>query len=60
MFDEDGRKIQIREFPAKMDGMSVGEIEDYLTELREEILRAEDMIKSKKASQAAADSIFKS
>ena len=60
MFDEDGRKIQIREFPAKMDGMSVGEIENYLTELREEILRAEDMIKSKKASQAAADSIFKS
>lgn len=59
MFDEDGRKIQIREFPAQMEGMSIEDLKNYLSELNDEINRAEDMIKSKQASQAAADSIFK-
>lgn len=60
MFDEDGRKIQIREFPAKMDGMSIEDLESYKRELKDEINRAEDMIQSKKASQDAANSIFNS
>lgn len=59
MFDEDGRKIKIQEFPAKMDGMSIGELEEYLGELKEEIERANVMIARKKASQDAANSIFK-
>jgi len=59
MFDEDGRKIKIREFPAKMDGMSIAELQSYVSELNDEISRAEDTIQSKQASQAAADSIFK-
>lgn len=60
MFDEDGRKIQIREFPAKMDGMSIADLEEYIDELKEETSRAQEMIKSKKASQDAANSIFNS
>lgn len=60
MFDEDGRKINIREFPAKMDGMSVGELEEYITELDAEMKRANETISKKKASQDAANSIFKS
>lgn len=39
--------------------MSIGEIEDYIAELKTEISRAEDDIKKKKASIAAAASIFK-
>lgn len=60
MFDEDGRKIKIQEFPAKMDGMSIDELQNYVAELNDEISRAENTIKSKQASQDAADSIFKS
>lgn len=59
MFDEDGRKINIREFPAKMDGMSVAELEEYVAELNDEIKRATETIAKKKASQDAANSIFK-
>jgi len=60
MFDEDGRKIDIQAFPAKMDGMSIEELEEYTVELKAEIERALQMIAKKKASQDAAASIFKS
>ena len=60
MFDEDGRKITIREFPAKMDSLSIADLENYTEELKAEIDRAGAMIAKKKASQDAAASIFKS
>lgn len=60
MFDEDGRKIDIQAFPAKMEGMSIEELEEYMVELKAEIERALQMIAKKKASQEAASSIFKS
>ena len=60
MFDEDGRKIDIQAFPAKMEGMSIKELENYTVELKAEIERALEMIAKKKASQEAAASIFKS
>lgn len=60
MFDEDGRKIDIREFPAKMEGMSIDELEHYTVELKAEIERALEMVAKKRASQEAAASIFKS
>ncbi|MFP4313562.1 MAG: DUF1192 domain-containing protein [Alphaproteobacteria bacterium] len=60
MFDEDGRKINIRQFPAQMDGMSVAELNEYISELQDEIARATDMIAKKKASEDVANSIFKS
>lgn len=40
--------------------MSVGELEEYIIELENEIKRAKDDIAKKKASQAAAAAIFKS
>ena len=59
MFDEDGRKIEIQEFPRNLDAMSIGEIEEYLIALKAEIKRAEDDIVKKKASRDAAADIFK-
>ena len=59
MFDEDGRKIEIQEFPRNLDAMSIEEIEDYLVALKAEIKRAEDDIIKKKASRDAAADIFK-
>ncbi|MEZ5815163.1 MAG: DUF1192 domain-containing protein [Alphaproteobacteria bacterium] len=60
MFDEDLPKPKTAEFPRNFDGMSVAELEDYITELKEEITKAEANIAKKKASTAAADSVFKS
>lgn len=60
MFDEDGRKIEIREFPAKLENFSVAEIENYIAELKDEIIRCEAEAEKKRASQNAADAIFKS
>ncbi len=44
----------------KLVDMSIGEMKDYIKELQEEIIRVEEDIKKKQASQAAAASIFKS
>ncbi len=60
MFDEDGRKIEIREFPAKLENHSVSEIESYIIELSQEIERCKAEVEKKKVSQDAANSIFKS
>ncbi len=60
MFDEEGRKIEIQEFPRKFDNMSIEEIEDYVVELKDETVRAEEEIAKKKASRDAAASVFKS
>ena len=42
-----------------LESMSVDEIEEYIAELRAEIERSEVDIVKKKASAAAADSVFK-
>lgn len=59
MFDEDGRKIAIRAFPASMDGMSIADLDHYVSELKAEIERALQMAAKKKATQDAAHSLFK-
>ncbi len=59
MFDEEGRKIKIQEFPRKFEDMSIEEIEAYIVDLKAEILRAEGEIAKKKASMDAAASVFK-
>jgi uncharacterized small protein (DUF1192 family) len=46
--------------PRKLVDMSVGEMSEYIEELKGEIARVEEDIKKKKASQAAANSFFKS
>lgn len=60
MFDEELPKPKTAEFPRNLENMSVSELEDYITELKEEIGKAEADITKKKASQDAAASVFKS
>lgn len=60
MFDDDLPKPKTSEFPRNFDGMSVSELEEYVGELKEEIIKAEADIAKKKASADAASSVFKS
>ena len=60
MFDEELPKLKTAEFPRNLENMSVDELSDYITELKEEITRVEEDMAKKKASSDAADSIFKS
>jgi len=60
MFDEDGRKINITEFPRNLEPLSVAELEAYIQDLKAEITRVESETAKKKASADAANSIFKS
>ncbi|HBR67980.1 MAG TPA: DUF1192 domain-containing protein [Rhodospirillaceae bacterium] len=60
IFDEDLPKPKTAGFPRNFANMSIGELEDYIGELKAEIARAEGDIVKKKASQEAAASIFKS
>lgn len=46
--------------PRNLDNMSIHELQDYIEDLKAEIIRAEEDIKKKKASHEAATAIFKS
>tara|TARA_A200000113_G_C8823915_1_gene341408 strand:+ start:972 stop:1151 length:180 start_codon:yes stop_codon:yes gene_type:complete len=59
MFDEDLPIKKISEFPRNLDGASVEELQDYIGKLKEEIVRVEQDIATKKESAAAADKFFK-
>lgn len=58
--DELPKKKPTSEFPRKLDGMSIDELQDYINDLKGEIDRVQGDITKKKASQDAAASIFKS
>jgi uncharacterized small protein (DUF1192 family) len=61
MFDEEFKPRKKPDFEKrKLVDMSVDEIEKYIGELKEEIIRCEDDIKKKNATKAAAASFFKS
>lgn len=45
--------------PPKLDLWGVGELQDYIEELRAEILRVEGEIGRKGSARAAADAFFK-
>lgn len=60
MFDEDLPKPKTNEFPRNLESLSVADLDEYITELREEIARVEDDKAKKQASQDAAVAIFKS
>ena len=45
--------------PKDLEAMSVFELEEYIEDLKAEIIRAENNKKQKQASKEAADSIFK-
>lgn len=60
MFDEDLPKPKSdSEFPRNLENMSVGELEEYIGELQDEIKRVQGDMEQKKASQEAAASVFK-
>lgn len=58
MFDEEPVKKTSKGFKS-LEAMSIAEIDDYILELKAEIIKAEQNIEKKKASAAAADSVFK-
>jgi uncharacterized small protein (DUF1192 family) len=60
MFDDDRPKPKTQPFPRNLVDMSVAELQEYIGELQAEITRTEADIAKKKASQAAAASVFKS
>lgn len=60
MFDDDlPKKKPEREFPRRLDNMSVTELEEYIADLKEEIARVESDMQKKKASRDAAALFFK-
>lgn len=60
MFDDEGvRKPKGHEVGMPIDAMSVGELEERIAMLREEIARLERAIAARQQTRAAADSFFK-
>jgi uncharacterized small protein (DUF1192 family) len=60
MFDEDEvKKPKVHEVGMPIDTMSVGELEERIELLREEIGRLEQAITARRSTRAAADSLFK-
>lgn len=60
MFDDNRPKPKTQPFPRNLVDMSVAELQEYIGELEAEITRTEADIAKKKASKAAAASVFKS
>lgn len=60
MFDDDDLPQNIVGQRKNLEPLSIDELEVYIRELKDEISRVEDEIKSKKAHRDAASSVFKS
>lgn len=58
MFDEDGRKIEIQEFPRNLEGVSIEDLKKYVEDLKQEIARVEADIDKKAMHQDAASKLF--
>lgn len=60
MFNDDmPRKKPDKEFPRRLDALSIGELDEYVEDLKAEIARVEADKAKKKASRDAAASVFK-
>jgi uncharacterized small protein (DUF1192 family) len=44
--------------PKPLDALSIAELEDYITDLKGEISRSQEMIERKRRVRAGADSLF--
>lgn len=60
MFDDDLPKPKTHEFPRNLEGLSIEELQAYISALQDEITKVEADIARKKASRDAAASVFKS
>lgn len=58
MFDEEGRKIEIQEFPRNLEGVSIEDLKKYVEDLKQEVARVEADIEKKSAHQDAAAKLF--
>lgn len=59
-FDEEGRKIDFGlQVGMALDGMSLDELDNYITALKQEIERVEDEKNKLKSHNAAAEALFK-
>jgi len=60
MFDEEGRKIDFgMQIGMDLSGMSVDELQNYITQLHNEITRVEQAKEALKSHNAAAEALFK-
>ncbi len=59
-YDEEGRKIDFgQQVGMSLDGMSVSDLENYISNLKFEIERVSTEIEKLQAHNAAADALFK-
>lgn len=58
MFDDLPTPKKDKDFPRNLENMSVEELELYIQDLHNEIIRVQADMEKKKASRAAADSVF--
>ena len=59
MFDELEEGQKKPQSPRDLEPCSIDELEEYIVNLKAEIMRAKKEIEKKKAHHAAADSVFK-
>jgi uncharacterized small protein (DUF1192 family) len=60
MFDEEGRKIDFgQHIGMDLTGMSVDELENYIINLKSEIIRVEETKQALESHNATADALFK-
>lgn len=57
--DDDAPRPRARLVTPPLDPLGVSELQNYITELRDEIVRAEDAITRKLGHRNAADSVFR-
>jgi uncharacterized small protein (DUF1192 family) len=60
IFDDDTDPKTRKQKPRSLDALSVPDLRDYVSQLKEEILRVEAEIAKKEKHKAAADALFKS
>lgn len=61
MFDRDDLEpIKKSQKPRDLEGLSLVELGDYIIQLKQEIIRTEEMISRKTAHQHQASTLFKS
>ena len=58
--DEDWSRPKPVHEPAKLEGLSLEELEEHLTFLENEIDRCRDMIRTKEGARSSAEAVFRS
>lgn len=57
--DDDAPRPKARLVTPPLDPLGVAELQNYINDLRKEIIRAEDAITKKLGHRSAADSVFR-